>query len=53
MQNVIMENKEIKVAVIDMNNGAPNQGLRGIIDIISQFKKDKSVELRHDVFDLR
>jgi len=52
-QKVIMKNKEIKVAVIDMNNGAPNQGLRGIIDIISQFKEDKSVELQHDVFDLR
>ena len=48
-----MEQKEIKVAVIDMNNGAANQGLRGIVDIITQFEVDKSVKLQHEVFDLR
>ena len=48
-----MEQKEIKVAVIDMNNGAPNQGLRGIVDIITHLKVDKSVKLQHEVFDLR
>ena len=48
-----MEQKEIKVAVIDMNNGAANQGLRGIVDIITQFEVDKSLKLQHEVFDLR
>jgi GMP synthase-like glutamine amidotransferase len=47
-----MVNKQIKVAVIDMNNGAPNQGLRCIRDIITHFKDD-AVELQHEVFDLR
>lgn len=48
-----MENKEIKVAIIDMNNGTPNQGMRGILDILSKYKKDNVLELSYDVFDLR
>lgn len=45
--------KEIKVAVIDMNNGFPNQGLRGIPNIVSTYKEDHALNLSIQVFDLR
>lgn len=45
--------KEIKVAVIDMNNGFPNQGLRGILSIVSTYKEDHALNLSIQVFDLR
>ena len=45
--------KEIKVAVIDMNNGFPNQGLRGILNIVNSYKEEHELELSIQVFDLR
>ncbi|MBB6274681.1 GMP synthase-like glutamine amidotransferase [Pedobacter cryoconitis] len=45
--------KEIKVAVIDMNKGVPNQGLRGILDIVATYKKEHALDLSCKVFDLR
>lgn len=48
-----MENNEIKVAVIDMNNGTPNQGMRGILDILSKYRKDYAIDLSYDIYDLR
>ncbi|KIO75900.1 GMP synthase [Pedobacter lusitanus] len=43
----------MKVAVIDMNKGVPNQGLRGILDIVATYKKEHSLDLSCEVFDLR
>ena len=48
-----MEKKDFKVAVIDMNNGAPNQGMRGIQEILTRFKSDHHINLSFDIFDLR
>jgi GMP synthase-like glutamine amidotransferase len=36
-----------------MNNGAPNQGMRGIQEILSRFKTDNHIDLQFDIFDLR
>lgn len=41
--------EKVKLAILDMNNNEPNQGLRCIVDIASFFKKD--VEFK--VFDVR
>lgn len=46
-------NKEIKVAVIDMNNGVPNQGLRCILEILAEYKARYKLEMSWTVFDLR
>ena len=46
-------NKKIKVAVIDMNNGAANQGMRGIIEILGKYQQDHDVEFSLEIFDLR
>ena len=48
-----MDNRSLKVAVIDMNNGAPNQGIRGIQEILSRFKNENNIDLSFDIFDLR
>ncbi|MFC4209996.1 type 1 glutamine amidotransferase [Pedobacter lithocola] len=48
-----MDKSSLKVAVIDMNNGAPNQGMRGIQEILSRFGKDNNINLSFDIFDLR
>lgn len=49
-----MEDKqEIKIAVIDMNKGRPNQGLRGITDILSRYSTAHALNISPDVFDLR
>lgn len=43
------EKKNIKVAIIDMNNGSPNQGMRGIQEILQNYHFD----LTYDIFDIR
>lgn len=48
-----MNKKDLKVAVIDMNNGAPNQGMRGIQEILLRFGKENKINLSFDLYDLR
>ncbi|MBC7567384.1 MAG: GMP synthase [Pedobacter sp.] len=45
--------KRVKIAVIDMNNGTANQGMRGIQEILLRYKYEHDLDLRFDVFDLR
>ncbi len=47
------EQKDIKVAVIDMNNGFPNQGMRGIQELLQTYKENAAQNLTFDLFDLR
>jgi len=49
----MIEERKIKVAVIDMNNGAPNLGLRGILDVLDEYAKEHGIHLSVKVFDLR
>jgi len=48
-----MDKRSLKVAVIDLNNGAPNQGMRGIQEILSRFRDENNIDLTFDIFDLR
>lgn len=43
----------IKVAVIDMNNGFPNQGMRGIQEILHRYKIYNQLNMTVDIFDIR
>jgi len=45
----VMNTKRTKLAILDMNAGVPNQGLRCIKDIVSEFED----ELDWKVFDVR
>ncbi|WP_316790718.1 glutamine amidotransferase-related protein [Pedobacter frigoris] len=51
------EKNKVKVAVIDMNNGAPNQGMRGIQEILLRYKEhcqeNMGIDMSFEVFDLR
>ncbi|MFV8343215.1 type 1 glutamine amidotransferase [Flavobacterium sp. XS2P39] len=44
-----MSNKIIKIAILDMYNGEPNQGMRCIIDVVSRF----SPVISFEIFDVR
>jgi GMP synthase-like glutamine amidotransferase len=44
---------KVRAAVIDMNNGVPNQGMRGILEILHRFKQEAGIDLVYDIFDLR
>lgn len=45
--------KKIRVAVIDMYNGVPNQGMEGILGILDNFRKVNRLELSLEIFELR
>ena len=48
-----MNDINLKVAVIDMNNGFPNQGMRGIQEILHRYKIYNQLNLTADIFDIR
>jgi GMP synthase-like glutamine amidotransferase len=47
------DKNNIKVAVIDMNNGNPNQGMRGIREILENYRDQTQLNLTYRVFDIR
>lgn len=47
------DKNNIRVAVIDMNNGTPNQGMRGIREVLLRYQKETAPNLSFDIFDLR
>ncbi len=47
------EKRTVKVAVLDLNEGHPNQGMRGIRTILQEWAENNSVELQKDEFDVR
>ena len=49
----MIDMKELNVAVIDMNNGVANQGLRGIAEILSRFGEENDIKVNAVTFDLR
>lgn len=48
-----MTRRNIKVAVIDMNNGFPNQGMRGIQELLRTYTEQNELDLTYELFDLR
>ena len=49
----IIDRNKIRVAVIDMNNGVTNQGMRGIQEILLRYRRENDIDLGYDIFDLR
>lgn len=43
----------MKVAIIDMNNGTSNQGMRGIKEILIKYQQENDVNFSVDIFDIR
>lgn len=51
-----MQSKErelLRVAILDLYEGQPNEGMRCIRDILKQFSADHGLDLIYDVFDVR
>lgn len=48
-----MDRPDIKVAVIDMNNGHPNQGMRCIKEIVENYITQSDLKVTYEVFDPR
>ena len=49
----MVDKNKIKIAVIDMNNGSPNQGMRGIQEVLQQYKEKNQLDLDYQIFDIR
>lgn len=47
------EQKNIRVAILDMNDGVPNQGMRCIREILQQYGESNFVQVTWDEFDVR
>lgn len=45
--------KKIKVAILDLNEGQPNQGMRCIREILNTYSETNNLELVYDEFDVR
>jgi GMP synthase-like glutamine amidotransferase len=45
--------KAVRVAILDMNEGRPNQGMRCIREILNQFGDSNNLELEWDEFEVR
>jgi homoserine O-succinyltransferase/O-acetyltransferase len=47
------DNKSIRIAILDLNDGKPNQGMRCIREIVNQFSDSSSMDITWDEFDVR
>jgi len=45
--------KSIRIAILDLYDGYPNQGMRCIRELIRQYAKDKNLPIEFDEFDVR
>ncbi|MEJ0055517.1 MAG: GMP synthase [Bacteroidota bacterium] len=43
----------MKIAILDLYEGEANEGMRCILQLVEQFKKDNQPDLTYDVFDVR
>lgn len=43
----------IRIAILDMYQGTPNEGMRGIREIIEAFARQTGREIRYEIFDVR
>jgi homoserine O-succinyltransferase len=43
----------IHVAILDLNNGEPNQSMRCLFQLLEEFQRKESVNMQIDVFDIR
>ncbi len=47
------DNIKIRIAILDLNNGFANQGMRCIHQIIDQWEMNNDIKLDRQVFDVR
>lgn len=47
------ENHDIRIALMDLNNGYPNQGMRNIREVLARYQVDRGVHAYVEEFDVR
>jgi homoserine O-succinyltransferase len=47
------DREAIRFAILDLNEGRPNQGMKSINQVVKRWSVDKSVKIVYDVFDVR
>ena len=47
------DKKAVRIAILDLYEGQPNQGMRGIRDILTKYSAEQDLELSYEVFDVR
>jgi homoserine O-succinyltransferase/O-acetyltransferase len=47
------DTKAIRIAILDLNDGKPNQGMRCIREIVNQFADQSGMDISWDEFDVR
>jgi homoserine O-succinyltransferase/O-acetyltransferase len=45
--------KKLKIAILDMYKGEPNQGMRNVHEIITQYGQENQIEIHKKVYDVR
>jgi hypothetical protein len=48
-----MSKNDVRIALLDMNNNHPNQGMRNIKELSKAFQEQSEYEVSVDVFDVR
>lgn len=48
-----MDKPEIKVAILDLYDGIPNEGMRGFQDILKRYRTKNQLNLSYEIFDVR
>jgi GMP synthase-like glutamine amidotransferase len=49
----MMDKPEIKVAILDLYDGIPNEGMRGFQDILKRYREKNQLNLSYEIFDVR
>ncbi|MDQ7948328.1 MAG: GMP synthase [Pedobacter sp.] len=47
------ERNNIRIAILDMNNGHANQGMRGIQEILDRYGKEQALNLTYTIYEVR
>ena len=45
--------KPLKIAVLDLYNNVPNEGMRCILKLIDEFKEKEEIEIEVSIFNVR
>ena len=45
--------KPLKIAILDLYNNVPNEGMRCIIKLINEFQKSEQIEIKTQIFNVR
>jgi homoserine O-succinyltransferase len=43
----------MRIAILDLNDGEANEGIRGILQLVQQFKDESAELVEHQIFDVR